>query len=193
MTSATKHERLNHVKRMELGLIGALALLVVLFVSLPKRQGMPSPQRHRQDMRLDSYELPPPVRLASRVAPPALPQVPLVSEDESLPTEASIEESVLNLNEPLIQDVPEMATDIGLPVLDSRPRGPVNPERRVQAGSIELALLIDSYGRVDSLYVIKNPSGNQKALDTAIRTAYRTRYVDECSTEKGMKWIRRKF
>ena len=189
MIVQSKIDRANHVRRMERALIGTLAFALCFFMVMPKRRSDEGVPLKTIEYQLESYELPPPTRVSRHVAPPALPRIPIVSEDATLPEEVTIEETVLDIDESLVDEIPEMATVNEKVVFVKKQE----EEKPAPPGSIELALLIDAYGRVDSLYVVKNPSGNKRALDEAIRRAYRTIFIDERPTQQTMKWIRRKF
>jgi len=189
-----KAERFTYRKRLELGLVIALSLLLALVCVVPRRLANPEVDTIYIDFDIENVEIPPPTRQHARIAPPHLPQLPIPTEDEWLPDEATIDESTLDL---AFLDLPEPPSELpydGRRVVFRAKKKEKHTERRRTNKDIILALLVDINGQVDSLYVVKNPSGDEDVLAEAIRTAYRTRFVDDRPKKnKTFHWIRRKF
>lgn len=189
-----KAERFTYRRRMELGLVITLSVLLILIHVLPKRMHTAELEIVYVDFNIENVEIPPTTRQQARIAPPLLPQLPIPSEDEWLPEEATIDESILELAFLELPDPPsELPYDGQRRLVFRAKKKEKHTEKRRKGKDIVLALMVDVHGQVDSLYVVKNPSGDADILAEAIRTAYRTRFIDDRPKNKAVHWIKRKF
>ncbi len=188
-------ERWAYQKRLELGIIIALCLFIMLVIVTPKKYSSKTPDIFYINKSLINIDMPPITKHRESKPPPILPQIPMLSEDDLLPSEATIEETLLDLSLIEIPDAPDPVPFDGYKQIvfseTKKCTGEVKPRRK--SGKIILALLVDQHGRVDSLYVVKNPGNDKQALSNAIYSAYRTLFVDERPSKKKIRWIQKKF
>lgn len=131
-----------------------------------------------------------------RLPPPPKPTVPVPSEDESIPEDETIPETILNQDR-LLDDLTEGLIGIaGNNVMPPRPIAWVFPEypedekKKGVRGTVKLSIHINEKGNVIEVLVIENTTGSQKCAKAAIEAAYRSRFQPAREGNKAINfWI----
>lgn len=189
---ARKKELAESRRCFEKGLILTLVGVILVFGlsrRIPFRDGKRSGINAYVILTVDMV----PVTRQGRVPlVPALPQVPIATEDEYLPVDETIETTELEL----FEDVPsftetneDFLVGEGIPVYQKKD----NDAPKVVAGVVELNILVNEFGQVDSVRVLRNTTRSEDYEAQAIKTAYRTRYVIEDKKQQERHWIQRTF
>ena len=143
------------------------------------------------DISLDDVEPPqliinaeniPITRQRKRVPPPPKPTIPVPSDSEAIPEDATIEETTLKYTSifDFADGVPNFT---GIKITPPRPIAWVFPEypeddkKRGVKGVIKLSIHIDDTGKVIEVVVLDNTTGSQKCEEAAIAAAYGSRFA----------------
>jgi TonB family protein len=136
---------------------------------------------------------------------PTVPQVPIPSEDDYVPADETIDSTRLNLAEGIVSlDGWAGSGDqsgggggwggIPRPLHEVIPEYPREEQAKGIEGVVELALLVNSRGRVDSVVVKRNTSRNATLERAAIEAAIKSTYMP--AKQKGRNismWIQRPY
>jgi len=123
----------------------------------------------------------PPTKQARRSPPPPKPTVPVPSDKESVPEDATIEETTLKYTT-VYDDLPGTPEFAGVPVTPPRPIAWVFPEypesekERGVHGVVKLSLHVDETGRVVEAIVLDNTTGSRKCAEAAKEAALGSRF-----------------
>ncbi len=196
-----KSEYNSYRIRYEKGLIISLAVMIAFFGFFKKRETY---IRQYRPAPLTVFELDfvPPTSQNAISRPPSLPRVPVPSEDEYLPEDETIELTMLDLSE----DIPlfdgfggegEASPYGGMgprPVKEVIPGYAKEERDRGVEGVIELMILVNSRGTVDSVKVVVNSTSSTRLERAAVDAAYKSAYVPASRDGKKIsRWIRRPY
>jgi TonB family protein len=134
--------------------------------------------------------------------PPNLPQIPIPTEDEYLPDDETIEDTSLELFENIpMFDGFGRGTAIGggsgfgpRPIREVIPEYPKEERSRGAAGVVELFILVNAEGYVDSVRVLVNTTRSSVLEKAAIRAARMSQYVPATRDGRNVpRWIKRPY
>ncbi len=206
---ANDKEKASYRIRFEQALIVVLSVMIIFFV-LSKR----IPYRPFQRVPIIGFstlsieDLMPATRQGGLPRPPALPQVPIPSEDEFLPEDETIDSTRLNVRQGIpIFDGDGTGSGAGggdgfgygggmgaKPIRDVIPEYPEEERKQGVEGVVELAILVNEMGRVDSVRVLLNTTRSQRLEKSAIQAAMKSRYMPPRHQGKRIsRWIRRPY
>lgn len=195
-------ERRRYRVRLEKALVLSLTALTLLF-GISRRM----PQRKKRvavfsGSSLASVDLTPITQQGGIPRPPTLPQIPIPTEDEFLPEDETIEETTLEIleNIPLFDGFGRGTGFEGSGGFGPRPIREVIPEyskeerNRGAQGVVELYILVNSEGYVDSVRVLVNTTTSRILEQAAIRAAKMSQYVPATRDGRNVaRWIRRPY
>jgi len=207
---ANNEEKASYRVRFEQALVVVLSVMIILFI-LSKR----IPYRPFQRVQsigfstLSIEDLIPATRQGGGLPrPPSLPQVPIPSEDEFLPEDETIESTQLNV----LQEIPIFdgdGTGSGVsggdgfgygggmgarPIRDVIPEYPAEERKQGVEGVVELAILVNEMGHVDSIRVLLNTTRSKRLEKSAIQAAMKSQYMPPRHQGKRVsRWIRRPY
>ncbi len=122
----------------------------------------------------------PVTRQTRRAPPPPKPSVPIPSDDETIPEDVTIEETILK---DTIYDLADGSPDVGgiritPPKLINltAPEMPKEEYKRGVQGIVKLSVHVDIKGRVVEVVVLDNTTKSEKCARAAIEAAYGSRY-----------------
>ncbi len=206
-------EKARYRIRFEKSLICSLICTILLFLLFRRMPDHPDPQKI-VTISISTVDMVPLVPLTSQsggsMRLPALPQVPIPSEDDTLPEYETIELTDLDLREG-IPFVDGTGTGNGLfggsgtgyggsggsgprPILEVIPEYPEGERKKGFTGIVELSIFINSEGFVDSVVVLNNTTKSTKLEQAAVEAAYRSRYAPLPEEYKGIsRWIQRPY
>ncbi len=109
--------------------------------------------------------------------PPKKPTVPIPSEDETIPEDATIEETTLKYTN-IFDDSPGVAGITGTNMTPPKPIAWVFPEypneekKKGVQGVVKLSIHIDDKGKVVEVIVLDNTTSSEKCAQAAVEAAY---------------------
>ena len=184
-----KKEITSYRKRIEQSFVVTLILASLFFTFFRQLSEKPVSGRKVRYVKLTVEDIPI-TRHKHIPKTPLLPQVPIPSEDDFIPTDETIElmETIYDEDFSSFADGMEIDESV-IPIFpDTQPE-----DAKPTNGVIRLAVLINQFGQVDSVRVLENTTRSNKDERNAIRAAYRTRYVWEVEHEETFQWIERSF
>ena len=186
---AFQREKLRYRVRMERSIIFALIGHILLFGFSQKIKRRAVTEKKLPLVVLVTEDIVP-ITASSRLPmAPDLPSIPIPSEDEFLPDRETIDPTELEVAEaiPWTKQVVEIPN-----VEDLIPQFRDKPDDREEAktGYVLLSILVNVFGRVDSVRVKENTTGSKTYEEDAIFAAFRTRY--ELHNSEPV-WIERPF
>lgn len=114
--------------------------------------------------------------------PPPKPTIPVPSDKETVPEDATIEETTLKYTN-IFDDLPGRPEFAGIPVTPPRPIAWVFPEypdsekqKRIH-GVVKLSIHVDETGRVVEAIVLDNTTGSSKCAEAAKEAALGSRFL----------------
>ncbi len=113
--------------------------------------------------------------------PPPKPTVPIPSEDETIPEDATIEETTLKYTN-IFDDPPSVSGIRGTKITPPKPIAWVFPEypkeekKKGVHGVVKLSIHIDSKGKVVEVIVLDNTTSSEKCAQAAVEAAYGSRF-----------------
>jgi len=113
--------------------------------------------------------------------PPPKPTVPIPSEDETIPEDATIEETTLKYTN-IFDDPPGVSGIIGTKITPPKPIAWVFPEypkeekKKGVHGVVKLSIHIDNKGKVVEVIVLDNTTSSEKCAQAAVEAAYGSRF-----------------
>lgn len=188
--------------RIEIGLMAVLGCFILLFV-LNKR-GPEKPVRlpelsGRSAIVIDEIPL---TRQGRPRTAPSRPVLPVPDETEVIPTDFTIETEFFSVN----AGVPRMGDgssgewgEVGSgfmprPIREAVPEFPESDRKKGIHGVVELSILVNYRGKVDSVRVIRNTTGSRSLAQAAKEAAYRSLYRPPGGKLKGQScWITRPY
>lgn len=194
-------EKLGYKVRFEQALMLSLVVMILIF-GLSRRMSQFRKKWPVGPYTITNVDIIPLTRHGGMPRRPDLPQVPIPSEDEYLPEDETIETTELDLTEGLpffdgIGDGVPGGISRGSgprPIREVIPEYPKEERRRGVEGVVELSILVNSQGGVDSVRVVLNTTNSKRLEQSAIRAAYRSRYVPaQREGRKVSRWIRRPY
>jgi len=186
--------------RFEVGLMLALGGMILMF-GLSRRI---SNGRRREVERgvysILTVDLVPVTTQGGIPRPPDLPQVPIPTEEEYMPEDETIEITRLVLTEgiPLFDGTGKRGGGLGgvgpRPAREVIPEYPKEVRARGVEGVVELAILVNHRGGVDSVRVLRNTTQNKRLEQAAIQAAYKSWYFPAQRDGKKVScWIQRPY
>lgn len=174
----------------------ALVLTLLLFliaVNLSPRVNVQMQDRPQPDIEIQVEDIP--VTRQTFVAPPPLkPAVPVPSEVESIPEDATIEPTTLS-NTNFFADVPDgFAGPTASVVTPPKPISWVFPEypkevkKKGIRGVVRLSIHINEKGKVSEVVVLENTTGSKACADAAIAAAYDSRFFPAKQAGKAIDY-----
>ncbi|MFQ5706443.1 MAG: TonB family protein [bacterium] len=135
-------------------------------------------------------------RQAFRRPPPPKPQIPVPSEDESIPEDETIVETTLKYTN-VFDNLPEGTIGpVGLKITPPRPIAWVFPEypkdmkKKGIRGEVKLSIHITEKGNVSEVVVLENTTGSKACADAAVSAAYGSRFSPAREGNKPINfWI----
>jgi len=113
--------------------------------------------------------------------PPQRPTVPIPSEDETIPEDATIEETTLKYTN-IFDDSPGVPVISGTNMTPPKPIAWVFPEypkeekKKGVQGVVKLSIHIDNKGKVVEVIVLDNTTSSEKCAQAAVEAAYGSRF-----------------
>jgi TonB family protein len=203
--SKGKHfeEKLQYIRRLEKGLLVSLLFFIVLFsVSrrIPRERIPDYPTLVASDF---FWEFTPQTSRGGVLQKPTLPKIPIPSEDEYIPKDLTIESTDLDLYEGiyLFDGLGDDGANRGgmggmgpRPIREVIPEYPEEEQKRNREGVVELSILVNPDGRVDSVQVNYNTTGSRLLEKAAVEAAYKSRYKPARNRGRAVSlWIRRPY
>ncbi|NOY76862.1 MAG: energy transducer TonB [Calditrichaeota bacterium] len=195
--------KLDYKKRLELGLVISLLLLIVAFQGFKRFQSKRElPKAEKVIIKAEEI---PPTEQINRPPPPERPAVPVPTEDEDVPEDVTIESTNIDFNEepPPPPPPPEEESETPIFVAYDSPPEPIGgfgaiqknlkyPEIARKAGvegTVIIQVLIDEKGRVIKTKVLKS-LGNNGCDEAAISAIRKTRWKPAMQRDKPVKvWV----
>lgn len=171
--------RSHYVINLEKALILALLFFTLLALFSPRFDVTPR-EKELPQIVIDVRNIPV-TRQTHRTPPPPKPTVPVPSDDEAIPEDATIDETTLKYTN--IYDL----TD-GLPALSGLsitppkritlavPEMPKEDQKKGVQGIVKLSLQVDERGNVIEAVVIDNTTNSERCAQAAIEAAYGNRF-----------------
>lgn len=188
--------------RIEIGLIAVLAGLILLFSVFKRRPVQPVPDVVFSDSVSILVDEAPITRQGRPKSAPSRPMVPIPDETELLPEDLTLDPELF-AREP---GVPLSGTgDAGdseggpegflpRPIREAVPEFPESDRSKGIQGTVELRILVNAGGRVDSVQVLRNTTGSDALARAAKAAAYRSLYRPPSGNLKGRScWITRPY
>ncbi|NQT24579.1 energy transducer TonB [candidate division KSB1 bacterium] len=188
--------------RVEIGLMTILSCLIILFViskRLPEKSiRLPELSDHISIL-IDEIPI---TRQGRPKTAPSRPVIPIPDESEILPDDITIEpeQFALDAGVPLLGnggfgDFGEGGSGfMPRPIREAVPEFPEADRKKGIHGVVELSILVNARGRVDSVRVIQNTTGSKRLAQAAKNAAYRSLYRPPSGKLKGQScWITRPY
>ncbi len=181
--------KLKYRKYNEIGLVIALAFLIIVFQA-SKRSEKKVVEQGKVDLKIQVEEIPQ-TEQEKRPPAPSRPTIPVESEDEDVPEDATIETTDINLDElPPPPPPPEQdAGETPIFVAYDEPPEPIGGFAAIQAKLVypEIARKAGVEGRV-YINVLIDERGN--VIDTKVLKSLGNNGCDEAAIEaiKAVKW-----
>jgi len=188
--------------RIETGLIGILSFLILLFF-LSKRLPVRTIQLPRlsanSTILIDEIPI---TRQGKPKTAPSRPVIPIPDESEILPEDMTLEleHVAFEAGAPMIGEGGD--SDFGAggsgsmprPIREAVPDFPESDRKKGIHGRVELDILVNTGGRVDSVRVRHNTTGSRRLAQAAKEAAYRSLYRPPGGKLKGKScWITRSY
>jgi len=190
-------EKKRYRIRLEKSLVFTLAITLILFLLFKTRNAKYEIPEYVFSSEMVVNEIMPVTRQAGRQRPPVIPRIPIVSEDEFVHEDVTIDIVDLNLVEGLeAYDIPGQNSSRPMsgprPLLEVIPEYPDDLRKKGIAGVINLSILVNLAGKVDSVIVLGNSTKNQRLARAAVAAAYKTVYMPLKTRAKNKAfWIKR--
>jgi len=185
-------EKTVYVTRLQQSVCVSLLLTLIILIVWQRRKESRKPDYNLNAVQIQALDLPPQTRNRGTPVPPLMPQIPIPSEEEFIPLEETIEMTELDAGDDLA--IPDFPRDIYFSGDEGGDAAVVSsPEKVIQNGYVQLSLLINAHGWVDSVVVVENTTNSKEFELQAVKIAYRTRYLEESSRIQAKHWIERKF
>lgn len=176
--------------RFERALSFSLACLILLFGISRRFPERRESMWSKRSFEIIQVEYIPSTPRTNNLRVPSVPTVPLITESEMLPDEEILDITDFDTDvfTPDMSDAFDMSLeDLGLAGGDREDIG------NAVNGVVVLGLLINQYGRVDSVRVVKNTTRSKSFETEVINTAFRARYIFEDDRIQKSRWIERSF
>ncbi len=177
--------KLKYKKVLELGAIGSLGILILLF-QLMRLQDLSAVESTTKEIQIEVADIPPTEQI-KRPPPPPKPSIPIPSESEDIPEDLTIEATELDLSDiPPPPPPPEDDDGMNIFVPYDEPPSPMGGFRSIQKalkypeiarkagieGRVIVQVLVSEKGRVVDTRVIKSlgHSGCDQAAVKAIKS-----------------------
>ncbi len=195
--------RLKYKKNIELGLVLSLGLLLVLFQA-SKRADREVETQDKVDLKIEVEEIPQ-TEQVKRPPAPQRPSIPIESEDEDIPEDATIEMTEINLDElpPPPPPPAEEAEETPIFVAYDEPPQPIGGFAAIQQnlvypeiarkagveGRVYVNVLIDEQGNVIDTKILKS-LGNNGCDEAAVAAIRKAKWKPAKQRDKPVKvWV----
>lgn len=195
--------KLKFVKYREIGLVSALALLVLMLQAF-KRSDTKVVEQGRVDLKLEIQEIPQTEQMERQQAPQR-PSIPIESEDEDIPEDATIEMTDINLDElpppppPPEEDAGETPIFVaydeapqpigGFPAIQQNLVYPEIARKAGVEGRVYVNVLIDEKGNVIDTKILKS-LGNNGCDEAAVDAIRKVKWKPAKQRDKSVKvWV----
>jgi len=195
--------RLKYKKNIELGLVLGLAILVGLFQA-SKRADRDVETQDKVDLKIEVEEIPQ-TEQAKRPPAPQRPSIPIESEDEDIPEDATIEMTEINLDElpppppppeeetgetPIFVAYDEAPQPIGgFPAIQKNLVYPEIARKAGVEGRVYVNVLIDEQGNVIDTKILKS-LGNNGCDEAAVAAIRKVKWKPAKQRDKAVKvWV----
>lgn len=181
--------KLKYKRNIEIGLVAALALLLVMFQA-SKRFEREVVSDQKVELKIEVEEIPQ-TEQAKRPPAPSRPSIPIESEDEEIPEDATIEMTDVNLDELPPPPPPPEEEDGETPIFVAydEPPAPIGGFAAIQQNLVypEIARKAGVEGRV-YVNVLIDEKGN--VIDTKILKSLGNNGCDEAAVAaiRSVKW-----
>ena len=193
-----RHLRLENTLLLKKSIAASLVIFIIVF-SFSKRH-VHRKQIPQFALSTVFVDIPVTDSRGAMPRPPDLPQVPIPVEDDYVPPDATIPDTDFKIDEgiPLFDGTSEAGLGAGgaapRPVVEAMPHYPQELREQGITGVVTLNILVNTAGRVDSVIVLGNSSGNRVLERYAKRAAYRTRYLPaKMGGDIVPFWIKRSY
>jgi TonB family protein len=191
-------EKVGYQIRLEKAFILTLIIFIGIFTAF---RHMPKKRLKKADFAniiFTTIDMIPPTTQGNLSRPKDLPMVPIPTEDEFLPDDLTIENTVLDQFESIpLFDFPFGSGVNGVaprPIREVIPEYPEELQKKGIEGVVELDILVNQSGRVDSVMVVRNTTGSLALERSAVDAAYRSRYFPAKNSNRVIsRWIRRPY
>ena len=195
--------KLKYKRNIEVGLVAALALLLVMFQA-SKRADRAEVADQKVELKIEVEEIPQ-TEQAKRPPAPSRPSIPIESEDEEIPEDATIEMTDINLDELPPPPPPPEEEEGDTPVFVAYDEAPapiggfaaiqsklVYPEIARKAGvegRVYVNVLIDEKGNVVDTQILKS-LGNNGCDEAAVAAIRAVKWKPAKQRDKPVKvWV----
>jgi len=195
--------RLRYMKNIELGLVVGLGVLLILFQA-SKRADREVEVSEKLDYKVEVEEIPQTEQM-KRPPAPSRPSIPIESEDEDIPEDATIEMTEINLDElpPPPPPPEEEEGDTPIFVAYDEPPAPIGGFGAIQSkliypeiarkagveGRVYVNVLIDEKGNVKDTKILKS-LGNNGCDEAAVAAIKQVKWKPAKQRDKPVKvWV----
>jgi hypothetical protein len=184
-------------KRLEKSIICALLLTIFIFSFSKRKTRKALPPVEINIASIVTLDTPPPTsRKHSGSTVPQKPSIPLAAETEFIPEEM-LPDTLPNANGNSNLLWNDMLEGIGLPDpggVEDFGGDPGDRGAAYQPGFVELNILVNREGRVDSVMIIENTTRSVYMANKALQKAYRSLFILPWKRSDGeTMWIQRKY
>ena len=195
--------RLRYKKNIELGLVVGLGILLILFQA-SKRADREVQVQKELDFKIEVDEIPQ-TEQQQRPPAPSRPSIPIESEDEDIPEDATIEMTEINLDElpppppppeegegdtPIFVAYDEAPAPIGgFPAIQAKLVYPEIARKAGVEGRVYVNVLIDEKGNVIDTKILKS-LGNNGCDEAAVNAIRQVKWKPAKQRDKPVKvWV----
>ncbi len=177
-TAADEHG--NYRQNVKKTLVVTLVLFNLIALLSPRLDVLTEGETEAPKIVIDVENIPV-TRQQRKTPPPPKPKVPIPSDNEAVPEDATIEETTLKYTNvyDLTDGLPEMS---GLRVIPPKlinltaPEMPEEEFKKGIKGTVRLSVHIDKKGKVVEVVVIDNTTQSEKCAQAAVEAAYGSRF-----------------
>jgi hypothetical protein len=180
-------EKRQYRIRFEKALSATLLCIIVLFVVFRRSSLTFEVKWRKNKYEVIQVDFIPTTQRIARDHFPTMPTVPLFDEVEIFPEDEELDLKDISPAD-VFSDMDEIQIeDVGLT------KSNLNDNWNAESGMVVLRLLINQYGRVDSVRVEKNTTRSKSFEAEAINMAFRGRYLFEDGRMQESRWIERSY
>jgi len=171
--------RAQYPKHLEIGYIAALAILIVVFYAVPQLgEGMSISTVTDITVEVENI---PQTKVNTAPPPPARPSIPIASEDDDIPDDETLDDSIFEFDNALAAPPPPMDDeDEEVPffkvskkpvvVVKTQPKYPELARRAGIEGQVVCEIVVGKDGKVKKARVVKSVPMLDEAALSAVKT-----------------------